>query len=398
MATVDKPPPRKGGAQHAQAAAAAGASLPPPGNAAPRPAIPAPIPAAPALPVLGLPALAGGSPPAGAAAVASSADLKITTASVAGASGAAPPAARDPSGAGRPALPNPATAPDDANPVASPGPGYAPIGAEAAAAPAPDTLAAAASVAAAAADDRLAAMPADEGQAPTAKGPMPNAANGGDGLGSTAAALEQQSGAAATAPIVAALAMQNSGAADKRSHDSAAGAPGESPVDAAASLAAAAANVRDVSGAQGATPMLNSTPATPEVNSPQFPDQIAAHVSYLVDQNLNGATLQVNPPQLGPIELRVSVEAGHAQVWLSAHSAATCDALQQSSSKLRDLLASQGFGQVSVDISQRSFQDRSTGAQTYVWSGSAEPVPETTAAAAQIWSPRTPTGVLDAYA
>ncbi len=79
----------------------------------------------------------------------------------------------------------------------------------------------------------------------------------------------------------------------------------------------------------------------------------------MVDHGLNGASLQVNPPHLGPIELRVSVERGHAAVWMSAQNATTLDALQSNAPKLREMLGNQGFGQVSVDISQRSFQDRS---------------------------------------
>ena len=44
---------------------------------------------------------------------------------------------------------------------------------------------------------------------------------------------------------------------------------------------------------------------------------------------------------------------------MTSHSAVTRDALESSSPKLREMLGAQGFGQVSVDISQRSFQERS---------------------------------------
>src|SRR5258708_9439543 len=85
----------------------------------------------------------------------------------------------------------------------------------------------------------------------------------------------------------------------------------------------------------------------------------------MVDNNLNGAKLQVNPPQLGPIEVRIAVQGSHAQVWLASHSAVTRDALESSSSKLREMLGAQGFGQVSVDISHRSYQARSAYSQPY---------------------------------
>ena len=62
------------------------------------------------------------------------------------------------------------------------------------------------------------------------------------------------------------------------------------------------------------------------------------------------------------------------------------------------MLASQGFGQVSVDISQRSFHDRSQGAQPYVWGGTDEPRVQSTGTVIQGPLLRASSGVLDAYA
>ena len=85
----------------------------------------------------------------------------------------------------------------------------------------------------------------------------------------------------------------------------------------------------------------------------------------MLDNQLNGAKLQVNPPQLGPIELQIAVQGDHAQVWMSTHSAATREALESSLPRLREVLGAQGFAQVSVDISQRSFQERSANSLPY---------------------------------
>jgi hypothetical protein len=62
------------------------------------------------------------------------------------------------------------------------------------------------------------------------------------------------------------------------------------------------------------------------------------------------------------------------------------------------MLTSQGFGQVSVDVSQRSFQDRSQGAQPYVWGSPVEPRTQAAAAPLQASLQRASAGVLDAYA
>jgi flagellar hook-length control protein FliK len=109
--------------------------------------------------------------------------------------------------------------------------------------------------------------------------------------------------------------------------------------------------------------------------------------------------LQVNPPQLGPIDVRISVQGDQAQVSLTAHSAVTRDALESSSSNLREMLGAQGFAQVSVDISQRSFQERSTYAQPYDWTPSAGGGASTSAVSSAAPSmPRASSGIVDAYA
>src|SRR6202011_1534805 len=122
-------------------------------------------------------------------------------------------------------------------------------------------------------------------------------------------------------------------------------------------------------------------------------------VSWMVDNNLNGAKLQVNPPQLGPIEVQIAVQGNHAHVWLTSHSAVTRDALESSSPKLREMLGAQGFGQVSVDISQRSYQERSAYSQPYQWAPSASPVASAAALQSTASSlPRISNGAVDAYA
>jgi flagellar hook-length control protein FliK len=120
-------------------------------------------------------------------------------------------------------------------------------------------------------------------------------------------------------------------------------------------------------------------------------------VGIMMDGNLNTAKLQVNPPALGPIEVRIALQAGHAQIWFTSHSAVTRDALESSAPKLREMLGAQGFGQVSVDISQRSFQDRSPQPRGYEAPPAITP---STVASVNTSSAlaRTASGLLDAYA
>jgi len=134
-----------------------------------------------------------------------------------------------------------------------------------------------------------------------------------------------------------------------------------------------------------------------DVDSADFPQGVADQVSLAVNNGWSSAKLSVNPPQLGPIELQIAVQGAHAQVAMTTHSAVTREALESSAPKLRDMLNTQGFTQVSVDISQRSFQERSTPAQPYrAISGSARETAAVSSSSTQL--ARAPLGMLDTYA
>jgi flagellar hook-length control protein FliK len=211
---------------------------------------------------------------------------------------------------------------------------------------------------------------------------------GGSGMRAAAGSLVAPD--AANAPVVAAA-----GAHAPAGFDLAALTGGG---DAAAGLSQLNANA-----AVGAFADATPTPALrihASVDSADFSQGLSDRVSWMVDNDVNGAKLQVNPPQLGPIELRISVQGDRAQVWMVTHSAVARDALESSSPKLREMLNAQGFGQVSVDISQRSFQDRSAYTPPYqresaaVGGATVTPAAPTIAASA----PRSLQGALDAYA
>jgi flagellar hook-length control protein FliK len=233
-------------------------------------------------------------------------------------------------------------------------------------------------------------------------GPAAGAAAGAPAAGASVAALVQASAAAVSAALTAATAASvaqavsatvGTLAADKRSH----GNSSDSTLPGASN-----------DGSVGAAQILTSNPPTDSVPMPtfkvaagvdtaQFGQGVADHVSLMMDGNLTSAKLQVNPPALGPIEVRIALQGGHAQVSFSSHSAVTRDALESSSEKLREMLGSQGFSSVSVDISQRSFQERSPPSQAY----ESAPSISTNApvlAQATLSTARSASGLLDAYA
>jgi flagellar hook-length control protein FliK len=278
------------------------------------------------------------------------------------------------------------------NPDAEPTPSQVTVATEAAARPMVESLTAAAQAA-----DGNSALQNEDGTAATAAANRKATllAN----LADTSAPADTDTGTSGgavpavqilTAPIIAAAL---DGAGGKHARGDATPAV-DSAASGAMALAGAAPSPSGAAAAGAPAALKLDVP----VGSPDFPQALADKVSWMVDQNVTGARLQVNPPQLGPIEVRITVQGDRAQVWLSAHNNVTREALEAGSPKLREMLGGQGFGQVSVDVSQRSFQERTPQSQAY------ERVPppdedavaqtgRTTAAVTRVAS-----GSLDAYA
>jgi flagellar hook-length control protein FliK len=204
---------------------------------------------------------------------------------------------------------------------------------------------------------------------------------------------------AAVAANADSAALSLAASSDKHSH----GAADLSTLGSAAGDAAAGLSQVSSNSAAGGSVAPTSTPTLQvhaSVDSDEFSQGLSDRVSWMVNSGVNNAKLQVNPPQLGPIELSISVQGNQAQVSMTTHSAVTRDALEASSPQLREMLGAQGFGQVSVDISQRSFQDRSAYTPPYdrASSGDRSAAATSAVAATAASTPRSSLGALDAYA
>jgi flagellar hook-length control protein FliK len=245
-----------------------------------------------------------------------------------------------------------------------------------------------------------AAVAGDSDAADPATEPSASALAGASGAASLSSAATARSQAAASVISPAnAAALSLAASIDKHPHAGADSSLGSNiTADAAAGLSQLSLN----------SPVSGSTEVAPtptlqvhaSVDSADFSQGLSDRVSWMVNNGVNSAKLQVNPPQLGPIELNILVQGDHAQVSMITHSAVTRDALESSSPQLREMLGAQGFGQVSVDISHRSFQDRSAYTPTYERASASDRASAATpaAATAAAATPRSALGALDAYA
>lgn len=89
------------------------------------------------------------------------------------------------------------------------------------------------------------------------------------------------------------------------------------------------------------------------MSQPSWNEAMGNRVMWMVNQNVQGAELRLNPPHLGPLEIRVSMEGDRAHVQFLAAHATTRDTLDAAIPRLREMLAESGVQLGDVDVSHR---------------------------------------------
>jgi flagellar hook-length control protein FliK len=124
-------------------------------------------------------------------------------------------------------------------------------------------------------------------------------------------------------------------------------APG-SATPASATPAAAMPVEARTENAHRAAPL--STAVSVPVQSTRWGDSFSERVVWITGQNVQAAEIHIDPPQLGPIEVRVSITNDQANLMFTAPHAVARDAIQSSLPRLQEMLIDSGLtlGNVSV--------------------------------------------------
>lgn len=126
---------------------------------------------------------------------------------------------------------------------------------------------------------------------------------------------------------------------------------GDTPIVRTEPVAAAAV------GATAAPPEAQpSRPASLSVavptNQAGWDDAIGERIIWMATQQVQEAEIRLNPPQLGPLEVRVSVQNDQANVSFSTHSPAVREALEAAMPRLREMLAGMGLNMQDANVAQ----------------------------------------------
>jgi flagellar hook-length control protein FliK len=101
------------------------------------------------------------------------------------------------------------------------------------------------------------------------------------------------------------------------------------------------------------TPMTNDKVSAP-VGTPAFNDELGGKITWMANQGVQSASLQLSPEHLGPVAVHISVQDGSASVAFNANHADARAALEQALPRLREMFATQGLTLTDASVSQQS--------------------------------------------
>jgi flagellar hook-length control protein FliK len=92
-------------------------------------------------------------------------------------------------------------------------------------------------------------------------------------------------------------------------------------------------------------PHTMSAPAQPslDLNAPDWHEAFASRVQWLIDHRVGEAHIKLNPPELGALDVKISLVDDQTFVHVTASSAGARDELAQSLPRLRELLSASGL-------------------------------------------------------
>jgi flagellar hook-length control protein FliK len=88
------------------------------------------------------------------------------------------------------------------------------------------------------------------------------------------------------------------------------------------------------------------------VGTSEWADELGGQLTWMAHHGIGSASLQVSPPELGPIEVRIAVHGSAASVWFGAAQADTRTALEQALPRLHELFGAQGLALADASVSR----------------------------------------------
>jgi len=121
-------------------------------------------------------------------------------------------------------------------------------------------------------------------------------------------------------------------------------------------------------------PLTQTNPLPVDVHPGEkgWNNAIGERILWMVGRQLQSAEIQITPPQLGPINIRISIQNDQANVSFVAQHGAVRDALEVAIPRLREMLGENNLQLVNVDVNQRGTDEQRMASEFFNRSSSGE--------------------------
>ena len=99
---------------------------------------------------------------------------------------------------------------------------------------------------------------------------------------------------------------------------------------------------------------------TTNIQNPNWSQQMTQQVSYMIKGGFQQAEIKLNPANLGPMEIKLSMNDDKASISFVTQHAPVRDALDAALPRLKEMLEQQGLNLVDVDVSTQSEQQQAS--------------------------------------
>lgn len=89
------------------------------------------------------------------------------------------------------------------------------------------------------------------------------------------------------------------------------------------------------------------------VGQPGWDKAVGERIQWMIGRNIQNVEMKLTPPNLGPLEIRISVQNDQASVSFITTQAPTREALEAAIPRLREMLGEANLNLVDVDVGQR---------------------------------------------
>ena len=104
---------------------------------------------------------------------------------------------------------------------------------------------------------------------------------------------------------------------------------------------------------------MAALPVQVPVGQPGWDSAVGERIQWMVSRNVQQAEIRLTPPELGPMEIKISLQNDQTQVQFVANHATTRDALEAAIPRLRELFGEINLNLANVDVSQQQTGDAS---------------------------------------